>query len=104
MSGNIWNFLLKGEWIHNAAEKSFVYVSLTHRIHISSSNYESQVDKLSLFCIQSGGDDDPMSDPDLNSRGEEDDGDSLDTMARIPTGDIDPETLEKLRRQVNYHC
>ena len=41
-----------------------------------------------------------MSDPDM---GHSRDGDSpeVDTMARVPEGDVDPETLEKLRRQVS---
>lgn len=46
--------------------------------------------------FQSGGDDEPMSDTDVLSR----DGDSPDALARVPPSDVDPETLEKLRRQV----
>ena len=34
------------------------------------------------------------------------DGDSPDALARVPASDVDPETLDKLRRQVraSYTC
>jgi hypothetical protein len=48
--------------------------------------------------FQSGGDDDVVSDDNLSR-----DGDSPDTLSRVPASDVDPETLEKLRRQVKMH-
>lgn len=50
-----------------------------------------------LISFQSG-DDEPMSDNEFSR-----DGDSPDVMARVPESDVDPETLDKLRRQVRRH-
>ena len=51
------------------------------------------------FFFQSGGDDEPMSDNDAMSR----EGDSpIDALSRVPAGDVDPETLDKLRRQESF--
>jgi hypothetical protein len=51
-----------------------------------------------IFLFQSGGDDDPMSDNDLSRDGDSTDGDA---MSRVPATDIDQETMETLRQQVN---
>ena len=51
------------------------------------------------FFFQSGGDDEPMSDNDAMSR--EGDSPPVDALARVPAGDVDPETLDKLRRQAS---
>ena len=53
------------------------------------------------FQFQSGGDDDPMSDADINSRDGDDDASPVDALARVPEGDMDQETMEKFRRQVS---
>ena len=52
-----------------------------------------------LSFSQSGGDDEPMSDNDAMSR--EGDSPPVDALARVPAGDVDPETLDKLRRQAS---
>ena len=54
---------------------------------------------LSVSFFQSGGDDEPMSDNDAMSR--EGDSPPVDALARVPAGDVDPETLDKLRRQAS---
>ena len=56
---------------------------------------------MSSLCLvfQSGGDDEPMSDNDAMSR--EGDSPPVDALARVPAGDVDPETLDKLRRQAS---
>jgi hypothetical protein len=54
--------------------------------------------EIHFFLFQSGGDDDPMSDNDLSRDGDSTDGDA---MSRVPATDIDQETMETLRQQVN---
>ena len=64
-------------------------------VNLTISVLETNVFKCFLL-FQSGGDDEPMSDNDVLSR----EGDSPDALARVPASDVDPETLDKLRRQV----
>ena len=56
-----------------------------------------------MLSLQSGGEDDPMSDNEYNSR----DGDSpeaadAESLSRVPPGDVDTDALEKLRQQVRH--
>ena len=48
-----------------------------------------------LFLQSSGGDDEAMSDNEMSR-----DGDSPNALSRVPATDIDPDTLEKLKKQV----
>eukprot|EP00093_Oithona_nana_P002776 02776.XXX_84921_81597_1 [CDS] Oithona nana genome sequencing. len=52
--------------------------------------------RLDQRAQSSGGDDEPMSDNELSR-----DGESPDALSRVPPTDVDPETLEKLKQQVN---
>ncbi len=49
----------------------------------------------SSLLQSSGGDDEPMSDNEMSR-----DGDSPDALSRVPATDVDPDTLEKLKQQV----
>ena len=76
--------------------KPHTQTSNKHKSSMSVKSFENNEQMIYLF--QSGGDDDPMSDNDLSRDGDSTDGDA---MSRVPATDIDQETMETLRQQVN---